>query len=61
MAAAVEVISVLYRWFVLDRGVGRVRAVVPGALDTTYRLARGRDGGWRMVALTTRFAPGSRP
>ncbi len=36
-------------------------AVVPGVLDTTYRLVRGRDGGWRVVALTARFAPGSRP
>jgi hypothetical protein len=36
-------------------------AVVAGVLDTTYRLARGRVGGWRVVAFTARFAPGSRP
>ncbi len=36
-------------------------AVVPGELDTTYRLARGQEGGWRVVALTTRFTPGSSP
>ncbi len=35
-------------------------AVVAGVLDTTFRLARGRDGGRRVVALTVRFAPGSR-
>jgi len=36
-------------------------AVVPGMLDTTYRLVRGHKDGWRVVALTARFAPGSGP
>jgi hypothetical protein len=36
-------------------------AVVSNAVDVTYKLTRGRDGGWRVVAFTGRFAPGSEP
>jgi hypothetical protein len=35
-------------------------AVVSNAVDVTYRLAL-TGGGWRVVALTGRFAPGSEP
>ena len=36
-------------------------AIVSNTVDVTYTLERGRSRGWRVVAITGRFAPGGQP